>query len=221
MRISCCHIYCCSVLSHAWLFVTPWTGIHQAFLSFTISKSLFKFISIESVMPNNHLAVCRPLLLPSIFPSMILSFPVSWLFVSGGQSIGASASASAFQRIFRVDLLEDWLVWSPCSPWDSQECSPVTQFETNSLAFTALFMVWLSHLYMTIGKTIALTIQKFIGKVMFLLFNTLSRFVTAFLPRSKRLLMSWLWSLSAVILEPKKIVCHYFHFYLHQFAIRR
>jgi len=80
-------------VSHVWLFVTPWTAAHQASsLSFTISQSLLKLMSIESVMPSNHVIFCRPLLLlPSIFPS-IRSFPVSWLFTSGGQSSEASAS---------------------------------------------------------------------------------------------------------------------------------
>ena len=80
-------------VSHVWLFVTPWTAAHQASsLSFTISQSLIKLMSIESVMPSNHVIFCRPLLLlPSIFPS-IRSFPVSWLFTSGGQSSEASAS---------------------------------------------------------------------------------------------------------------------------------
>ena len=77
----------------------------------------------------------------------------------------------------------------------------------------AFFMVQVSHLYMTTGKTIALTRQTFIGKVMSLLFNMLSRLVVAFLPRNKRLLISWLQSPSAVILEPKKRVCHCFHFF--------
>ena len=74
-------------------------------------------------------------------------------------------------------------------------------------------MVQLSHPYMTAGKTVALTIQTFVGKVMFLLFNPLSSFVIVFLPRSKHLLISWLQSPSTVILEPKKIVCHSFHFF--------
>jgi len=80
--------------SHVWLFVTPWTAACQASLSFTISWSLLKLMCIESVMPSNHLILCHPLLLlPSVFPS-IRSFLMSWLFTSGGQSIGASASAS-------------------------------------------------------------------------------------------------------------------------------
>ena len=81
-------------LSHVQLFATPRTAAHQASLSFTISYGLLKLMSIESVMPSNHLITCRPLLLlPSIFPTS-RSFPVSWLFTSGGQSIGALASAS-------------------------------------------------------------------------------------------------------------------------------
>ena len=78
-------------LSCVSLFVSPWTATHQASLSFTISRSLFKLMSIESVILSNHLILCRPLLLPSIFPASG-SFPMSWLFTSGGQSIGASAS---------------------------------------------------------------------------------------------------------------------------------
>ena len=81
-------------LSHDGLFATPWTTAHQASLSITISQSLLKLMSIKSVMPSNHVILCHPLLLlPSIFPSTRV-FPKSWLFVSGGQSIGASASAS-------------------------------------------------------------------------------------------------------------------------------
>ena len=87
------------------------------------------------------------------------------------------------------------------------------QFESISSSGLAFYMVQLSHLYMTTGKTIALTLQTFVNKVMSLLFNILSRFVMAFLPRSKCLLISWLQSSSTVILEPKKIICHGFHFF--------
>ena len=79
------------LLSHIWLFVTLWTAVHQASLSFTISWSFFKLMCIESVMPSSYLILCQPLLLPSIFPS-IRSFPMSRLQASGGQSIGASTS---------------------------------------------------------------------------------------------------------------------------------
>ena len=88
------------------LFVTPWTAAHQASLSFTISQSVLKLMSIESVTPSNHLILCHPfLLLPSIFPS-IRSFPMSWLFTSGGQNIGTSASVSVLPKwMFRVGFL--------------------------------------------------------------------------------------------------------------------
>ena len=103
---SCC---CCSVvvvvqlLSHVWLFETPWTAACQTSLCFTISQSLLKLMSIESVKPSNHLILCRPLLLlPSIFPS-IRSFQMSRLFASGGHSTGPSASASVLPL-----NIQDW-----------------------------------------------------------------------------------------------------------------
>ena len=91
-------------LSRVQLFVTPWTAAHQASLSFTISQSVLKLMSIESVMPSNHLILsCPLLLLLSIFPSIRVF--LSWLFTSGGQSIGASASAPVLPMIFKVDFL--------------------------------------------------------------------------------------------------------------------
>ena len=113
-------------LSHAWLFVTPWTAARQASLSITSSSSLLKLTTIESVMPSNHLILCRPLLRsPSIFPSMRvfsnelalhLRWPRYWSF--------------AFQCTFRTDLLQDGLVGSPCTPRDSQESSPTPLFKS-------------------------------------------------------------------------------------------
>ena len=96
------------LLSHVWLFAIPWTGTaaRQAFLSITNSWSLLKLMSIESMMPSNHLILCRPFLLPpKIFPT-IRVFPVSWFFASGGRSIGVSASAS----VFPVNI-QDWFPW--------------------------------------------------------------------------------------------------------------
>ena len=93
----------------------------------------------------------------------------------------------------------------------SQESSPTSQFGSISSSVSVFFMVQPSYLYVTTGKTIALNTQTFVGKVMSVFFNTLLRFVTGFLPRSKHLLISWLQSLSAVILEPNKIVFHCFH----------
>ena len=109
----------------------------------------------------------------------------------------------SFQWIFRFNSLYNQLVWSPCSPRDSQEFSPEPHFKV--LLCSAFFIILLSHPNMTTGKTIALTIWTFVGKLISWLFNMLSRLVITFLPRNKCLLISWLQSLSAVILEPKKI----------------
>ena len=107
--------------------------------------------------------------------------------------------------MFGFDFLWDWLVWSPCSSRDSQESSPTPQLESINSSVLSPFMVQLSHPNLTTRKTVALTIQTFVGKEMSLLFITPSRFVTVFLPRIKQLLISWLQSPSTVILEPKKI----------------
>ena len=116
----------------------------------------------------------------------------------------------SFQWTPRADLLQNGRVGSPCSPRDSQESSPIPQFK--SINSSVFFTAQLSHPYMTTGKIIALTRWSFIGKVMSLLLNMLSRLVIAFLPRSKCLLISWLQSPSAVILEPpKNKVWHCFH----------
>ena len=130
------------------------------------------------------------------------SFPVSQLFAWGGQSIGVLASTSVLPKNTRTDLLQNGLVGSPCSPRDSllQHHSS----KASVLPCSAFFIVQLSHPYMTTGKTIALTRWTFVNKVMSLLFNMLSRLVITFLPRSKRLLISWLQSPSAMILEPQK-----------------
>ena len=111
----------------------------------------------------------------------------------------------SFQRNPRADLLQNGLVGSPCSPRDSQESSPTPQFKSINSSELSFLHSQISHPYMTTGKTIALTRRTFVGKVMSLLFNMLSRLVITFLPRSKRLLISWLQSQSAVILEPPKI----------------
>ena len=112
----------------------------------------------------------------------------------------------SFQWKSMTDFLYDWLVWSPCCPRDSQESSPTNTVQKHQFfGAKPFFIVQLSHLYMTTRTAIALTIWTFVDKVMSLLFHMLSRFLIAFLPRSKHLLISWLWSLSAVILEPNKI----------------
>ena len=126
-------ICCCYSLSH----VTPWTAAHQASLFITISLNLLKLMSSESIMPSNHRLLCQPLLLlPFTFPR-IRSFPMSRLFASGGQSIGASASVLPMN-------IQGWfplgLFWSPCCSRDSQESSPTPQFKSiNSSALRLLF----------------------------------------------------------------------------------
>ena len=182
---------------------TTWTAAHQASLSFTISWSLLKLMSVESVMPSNHLILCCPLssYLQS-FPASG-SFPMSQLFASGSQSIGASASASVLPMI-----IQDWFPLGLTSLISLQSNRLWRVFSNSSSSKTAIlwcsafFMVQLSHPYMTTGKTIASTIyMDLCQQVMSLLFNMLSWFVIVFLPRSKHLLISWLQSPSTVVLK--------------------
>ena len=186
--------------------VTPWTAACQSSLSFTVSWSLLKLMYIYSVMLSNHLILCQPLfLLPSIFPS-IMVFSNESAFWIKYQSIGASVSASVLpmniQGWFPLGLT-GLISWLP-----KETLKSLLQHHNSKASIlwhSAFFTVQLSHPYMTTGKLIALTIWTFVGKVMSLLFNTLSRFVISFLPRSKCLLILWLQSLSTVILELKKI----------------
>ena len=156
---------------------------------------------IESVTPSNYLLLCRPLLLPpSIFPSIRVFSTESVIHI-----IGASASASVLTM-----NIQDWLLLGLTGliSLQSKGLSRVfsnTTVQKHQFQHLAFFTVQLSHPYMTIGKTIALTRWTFAGKVISLLYNMLSRFVIAFLPRSKHLLISWLRSPSAVILETKEI----------------
>ena len=124
-------------LSHVWLFVTPGTAAHQASLSF-ISRSLLKLMSIKSVMPSNHLILCRPLLLlPSVFPSMRVFSNESALQVA--KVLAFQLQHQSFQWIFKIDLLQYWLVWSPCLR-DSQDSSLSPQFKSiNYLVFSLLY----------------------------------------------------------------------------------
>ena len=132
----------CSVqsLNRVQLFVTPWITACQASLSITNSQSLLKLMSIESVMPSNHLILCRPLLsCPQSFPALG-SFPMGQLFTWAGQSIGVSASASVLSINIQGWFPFWWLVWSPCSPRDSQEASLIPQFDSiNSSALSLLY----------------------------------------------------------------------------------
>ena len=170
----------------------PWTAACQAPLSSTVSRSLLKFMSIGLVMPSNHLILCHPFLLfLQSFPASG-SFPMSRLFAWGSQSIGTSASVLPMniQLIsFRIDWFNLFSVQGTLKSLHQHHNS-----KASILWCSAFFMVQLSHPYMTTGKTITLTIRTFVSKGMNLLFTILSRFVIAFLPRSKLLLISWLQS---------------------------
>ena len=130
---------------------------------------------------------------------------MSQLFASGGRTIGVSASTSVLPINTQDWSPLGWIGWISCSLRDSQEYSPTPQFKSIRSLILSIFIVQHSHPYMTTGKSIALTRWTFVGKIMSLLFNMLSKLVISFLPRSKRLLISWLQSPSSVILEPKKI----------------
>jgi len=156
-------------------------------------------------MPSNHLVLCHPLLLlPSIFPSirvfssesvLCIRWPKYWSFSFSIRPSNEYSGLISF-RIHWFDLLAVQGTLKSLLPYHSSKAS--------ILWCSAFFVVQLSHSYMTTGKTIALTIQTFVGKVMCLLFNMLSRFVVAFLPRGKHLLISRLQSPSAVIWSPRK-----------------
>ena len=163
-------------------------------------------------MPSNHLILCRPLLLLlSVFPSirvfsnesvLLMRWPKYWSF-----SFSISPSSEHPGLIsFRMDWMDLLAVQGTLKSLLQHHSS-----KASVLRCSAFFIVQLSHPYMTTGKTIALTRWTFVGKVMSLPFNMLSRLVKTFLPRSKRLLISWLQSPSEVILKPPKIVCHCFH----------
>ena len=150
-------------------------------------------------MPSSHLILCRPLLLlPPIPPSIRVFSNESTLHMRWPKYW------HSFQRNPRADLLQNGPVGSPCSPRDPQESSPTPQFKSiNSLVLSLLHSPTLTSIH-DHWKTIALTRRTLVSKVMSLLLNMLSRLVITFLPKSKRLLISWLQSPSAVILEPKK-----------------
>ena len=192
-------------LSRVRLFTTPWTTARQASLSITNSRSVLKLMYIESVMPSNRLIFCLPLLLlPSIFPSIRVFSNESALCIMWPKywSFGFNPSNEYSGLIsFRMDWLDLFAVQGTLKSLLQHHSSKASII----LQHSAFFIVQLSHPYMTTGKTIALTRWTFVGKVMSLLFNMLSRLVITFLPRSKCLLISWLQSPSAVILEPQKI----------------
>ena len=163
---------------------TPWTAACQASLSITNSWSLLKLMSVESVMPSNHLILCYPLLLPSMSPSirvfssesvLCIRWPKYWSF---SFSISPSKGYSGL-IFFRMDWLD--LIAIQGTLKSLLQCH---SSKASILQHSAFFIVQLSHLYMTTGKTVALTSLTFVGKVMSLLFNMQSRLVIAFLPRA-------------------------------------
>ena len=192
-------------LSCVRLFVTPWTTARQASLSITSSRNPPKSMSIESVMPSNHLILCHLLFLPSISPSIRVfpnesALPIRWpKYWSFSFSISPSNGHPGLVS-FRMDWLDLLAVQGTLKNLLQHHSS-----KASILQCSAFFTVQLSHPYMTTGKTIALTRWTFVDKVMSLLFNMLSRLVITFLPRSKHLLISWLQWPSAVIWEPKTI----------------
>ena len=192
-------------LSHVQLFATPWIAACQASLSITNSRSSLKLMSIKPVMPSNHFILCHPLLLLLPIPPSIRVFsnestlrmrwPKYWSF---SFSIIPSKEHPGLIS-FRMDWLDLIAVQGILKSLLQHHSS-----KASILQRSTFFTVQLSNPYMTTGKTIALTRRTFVGKVMSLLLNMLSRLVITFLPRSKCLLISWLQSPSAVILEPKK-----------------
>ena len=193
-------------LSCVQLFATPWTTACQASLSITNSQRLPKLMFTELVMPYNHLILCHPLfLLPPIFPSirvfssesaLRIRWPKCWSF---SFSISPSNNHPGLTS-FRMDWMDLFAVQGTLKSLLQHHTS-----KASILQCSAFFIVQLSHPSTTTGKTIALTRWTFAGKVTSLLFNMLSRLVITSLPRSKCLLILWLQSPSAGILEPRKI----------------
>ena len=186
----------------------------------TNSRNLLKLMSIELVMPSNHLILCCPLLfLPSIFPSirvfsnepgLHIRWPKDWSF-----SFNISPSNEHSGLIsFRMDWLDLLAVQGTLKSLLQHHSS-----KASILSCSAFFIVQLLHPYTTTGKTITLTRWTFVGKVMSLLFNMLSRLVITFLPRSKHLLISWLKSPSAVFWSPSKYCQPLFPLFPHLFAM--
>ena len=193
------------LLTHGWLFETPWPETSQAPLFSTISRSLLKFMLFASVMLLNHLILFYPLLLsPSIFPtirvfSSELALRIRWpKYWSFSFSISLSNEYPGLIS-FRIDLFDLLAVQGTLKSFLQHHNSKASIF-----CHSAFFMVQLLHPIYGYWKTIVLTIWTFVSKAVSVLFDMLSRFAIAFLPRIKYLLISWLQSMSIVILEPKR-----------------
>ena len=190
-------------LSNVQLFAIPWTAAHQASLFITNSRSSLKLMSIESVILFNHLILCRPLLLlPSVFPS-IRVFSNESILHTRWQKYWSFSFSPSNEHPGLISFTVDWL--DLLAVQGTLKSLLNHSSKALILQHSAFFIVQLSHPYMTTEKTIALTRWTFVGKVMSLHFNMVPRLVINFLPRGKHLLISWLQSPSAVILEPRKI----------------
>ena len=190
------------------LFVTPWTAASQASLSITNSCSLLSSCPLSQWCHSTVSYSDIPFFFIRVFSNksvLHIRWPKYWSF---SFSISPSNEYSGL-FFFRIDWLDLLAVQGTLKSLLQHHSS-----KASVLQCSAFFIVQLSHPYMTTGKTIAFTWQTLVSKVMSLLFNTLSRFVTAVLPRSKHFLISWLQSPTGVIFEPKKIVCHSFHCFL-------
>ena len=178
-------------------------------------------MSIESVMPSNHLILCRPLLLlPSNFPSIRVFSNESTLHIRWPKYWSFSFNISpSNEHPGLISFKMDWMNLLAVQGTLKSLLQHLSS-KASILRRSAFFIVQLSHPYMTTGKTIDLTRRTFVGKVMSLLLNMLSRLVITFLPRSKCLLISWLQSPSAVILEPKKLSLTLFPLFPHLSAMK-
>ena len=204
---------CCSVTKLCLILCDPMYCSVLASLSFTISWSLLRLVPFESMMLSNHLILCCPLLLPSVFPSIRVfsseaAFRIRWpKYWSFSSSISPSSEYSGLIS-FRIDWFDLFTVWGTLK-------NLLHYYNRKYQFFGAQPSLWsMSHIRMwLLEKNIALAVWTFVGKVMSLLFNVLSRFIMAHLPRNKHLLISWLQSLSTTSLEPKKIKWQCFHFF--------
>ena len=192
--------------------MTPWTAALQASLSFTISQSLFKLMSIELVMPSNHIILCHPLLLlPSIFPSirvfsnesaLRIKWPKYWSF---SFSISPSNEYSGLIS-FRIDWFDLLAVQGTLKSLLQHHSS-----KASVLQCSAFFIVQLSHPYMTTGKTIALTRQIFVSKVISLIFNMVCHSFSSKEQASFNIMTAVTIFSDFGAQEDK--VCHFFHFF--------
>ena len=192
------------LLSHVRLFATPWTAARQTSLSITSSQSFHNLMTIKSVVSSNHLILCHPLLLlPSIFPQIRVFFKESVLRIRWPKYWSFSFSIRPSNEYSElISFKMDWVDLPAVQ--GTFKSLLYHSSKASILQHWAFFIVQLSHSYMITGKIIALTRRTLVGQVISLLFYMPSRLVIAFLSRSKHLLISWLHSQSAVILEPTK-----------------